>query len=113
MWKAIAAAVGAVSAAVGSTLCCAGPLVAVALGASGAGLAGTFEPLRPYFLGATAVSLGGGFWVLRREERRACQPGRMCATPWVRRTTRVALWAATALALLLATFPTWSAWVFH
>ncbi|HLG06042.1 MAG TPA: mercuric transporter MerT family protein [Gemmatimonadales bacterium] len=51
MGKAVMAAIGAVAAAVGSALCCAGPLAAIALGMSGAGLAATFEPLRPYFAG--------------------------------------------------------------
>ncbi len=113
MWKTIIAAVGAVTAAAVSALCCAGPLLAVALGVSGAGLAGTFEPLRPFFLGATAASLGGGFWLLRREERRACEPGRLCASPRARRLMRVVLWSATTVAGVFATFPVWSGWVFN
>lgn len=113
MWKMMVAALGAVGAAFVSALCCAGPLIAVAVGVSGAGLAGTFEPLRPYFLGATAASLGGGFWLLHREERKACEPGRLCATPRARRWMRAALWTATALALVLATFPSWSAWLLN
>ena len=59
--KGILAALGGVGAAFASALCCLGPLLAVTLGVSGAGMASTFEPLRPYFLGATAVLLGGGF----------------------------------------------------
>ena len=72
------AATGAVVAAVVSTLCCAGPLVAVALGLSGAGLAATFEPLRPYFIAGTVLALAFGFVELRREEKRACEPGTLC-----------------------------------
>ena len=111
MWKAIAAALGGLTAAVGSALCCAGPLVAVALGVSGAGLAGTFEPLRPWFLGATGAFLGSGFWLLHKEEQKACEPGRLCASPGARRHMRIALWIATAGAAVLATFPVWSVWV--
>jgi len=96
---------------VGSALCCAGPLVAVVLGLSGAGLSTTFEPLRPYFLGAAALFLGGGFYVLDREERAACEPGRTCAEPRVRRRMKVALWLATAAAVVFALYPVWSAWV--
>jgi mercuric ion transport protein len=113
MWKTIAAALGGVSAAFASALCCAGPLVAVALGVSGAGLAGTFEPLRPYFLGATSAFLGGGFWLVHREERKACEPGQLCASPRARRFTRLALWTATVVALVLATFPAWSGWILN
>src|SRR5216684_250220 len=55
--------------AVVSSLCCAGPLVAVAIGLSGAGLAATFEPLRPYLVAGTVLALGFGFAVLRGEEK--------------------------------------------
>lgn len=110
--KSILAAGASVAAAIGSALCCAGPLVAVFLGLSGAGLATTFEPLRPYFVGGTALSLGLGFVVLHREERSACEPGKLCASPRVRRNMRWALWIATAIAIPLLTFPWWSKFVF-
>ncbi len=109
--KTVLAAGTAVVAAIGSALCCAGPLVAVALGLSGAGLAATFEPLRPYFVAGTALSLLLGFLVLRREERRACVPGTVCASPRARAWMKGALWIATALALPLVTFPWWSNFV--
>ena len=110
--KTTLAASGAIAAAVASTLCCAGPLVAVALGLSGAGLAATFEPLRPYFVAGTVLSLGFGFVVLNREERRACEPGTLCASPIARRRMRWALWIATIVATLLVTFPWWSKFLF-
>lgn len=103
-------AVGAMGAAVGSALCCAGPLVAVTLGVSGAGLSSTFEPLRPYFLATTGLLLLGGFHLLDREEKKACDPGKPCADPRVRKRTRTILWTATVVAAVAATYPTWSAW---
>ena len=109
--KAVLAAAGSVAAAVGSALCCAGPLVAVALGVSGAGLATTFEPLRPYFVAGTLAALGSGFVVLRREERKACEPGKLCASPVARRRMKRALWIATVLAISLVAFPWWSKFV--
>ena len=105
------AVAGGVTAAVASTLCCAGPLVAVALGLSGAGLAATFEPLRPYFVGGTVLALSFGFVVLRREEQRACEPGTLCASPIVRRRMKRALWIAAIVAITLITFPWWSKFV--
>ncbi len=106
--KTVLAASGGITAAVASALCCAGPLAAVALGLSGAGLAATFEPLRPYFVGGTALSLGLGFVALHREERRACEPGRLCASPEVRRRMKRWLWIATAITIPVVTFPWWS-----
>jgi|SRR5713101_2140934 len=106
--KAVLAATSGVVAAVVTTLCCAGPLVAVAIGLSGAGLAATFEPLRPYFVAGTVLALGFGFVVLRREERRACEAGTLCASPVVRRRMKWALWTATIIAIPLLTFPWWS-----
>ena len=109
--KTVLAATGGVAAAVASTLCCAGPLVAVALGLSGAGLAATFEPLRPYFVAGTALSLAAGFVVLRREEKLACEPGTLCASPVARRRIKWALWIATIISIPLLTFPSWSKFV--
>lgn len=106
--KTLLAAAGGVAAAIGSAVCCAGPLVAVFLGLSGAGLAATFEPLRPYFVGAATLSLVLGFVAVRREDRKACQPGQLCASPTVRRRMKRLLWIAAAIAIPLVTFPWWS-----
>ncbi len=109
--KTLLAAGGGVAAAVGSALCCAGPLVAAFLGLSGAGLAATFEPLRPYFVAATTLFLLLGFVAVRSEERKACQPGQLCASPTVRRRIKRLLWIATAIAVPLVTFPWWSKFI--
>lgn len=111
MGKTLLAAVGAMAAAVGSALCCVGPLVAVTVGLSGAGLATTFEPLRPYFLGGTLLFLGLAHYGVHREERRACEPGKVCAEPRVRRRMKWILWVTTAVVVVFGTFPYWSAWV--
>jgi len=109
--KTVLASAGGLAAAIGSALCCAGPLVAVALGLSGAGMAATFEPLRPYFVAGTVLALGFGFVVLRREDRKACEPDTLCASPITRRRMKWALWIATVVAVPLITFPWWSKFV--
>ncbi|MDA0329458.1 MAG: mercuric transporter MerT family protein [Gemmatimonadetes bacterium] len=103
--------VGGVSAAAGSALCCGGPVVAASLGVSSAGLS-AFEPLRPYFLIVTAAFLVFGSWQLDREEKAACEVGRSCADPAVRKRMKVTLWVATAVAVTFATFPSWQTLVF-
>jgi hypothetical protein len=74
-------------------------------------VAATFVPLRPYFLGGTALFLGLGFFLLHRENKKACEPGKPCAEPGVRRRMKLLLWTATGLAVVFATYPTWSGWV--
>lgn len=111
MVKTVLSALGAVGAAIGSAACCVGPLVAVGLGFSGAGLAATFEPLRPYFVTGTVMFLGLGFAGVYREDRKSCEPGTLCASPETRRRMKRWLWMATAVAIPFATFPWWSRFV--
>ena len=105
--KTLMAGAGGVAAALACAFCCAGPLLAVSVGLSAAGMVARFDPLRPYFLMATAGFLLLGFWTIDREERKACQPGTPCAEPKVRRRIKIWLWIATAIAVVLAIFPTW------
>jgi mercuric ion transport protein len=99
---------GAVGAAFAASLCCSGPLLYVALGIGGAGLASTFEPFRPWLIGLTAILLGLGFYAVYA-------PGARCATDEsaerMRRRQKAMLWTGTLLALAFATFPTWSVWI--
>lgn len=108
------AGLGGVAAAFLGALCCAGPLIFVTFGV-GAGLASTFEPLRPVFgvlmLGAFAI----GFYTIYGKRpapepvgRDARSPGEACALPRNQRREKVLLWSAAVIALVLWTFPTWS-----
>lgn len=115
---------GAIGAAFLASLCCVGPLLFITLGV-GAGLASTFEPLRPLFTALTALFLGVGFYVVygrgraaRRggaggasPEAEACAPGQACAVPRSRRREKALLWTATALAVVLWSFLYWSEWL--
>lgn len=106
--KSLFSSLGAVGAAFAASLCCSGPLLYVAFGIGGAGLASTFEPFRPYLIGLTAILLGLGFYSVYG-------PGPHCAPDGdaARRIRRrkAMLWAGAILALVFVTFPTWSTWI--
>jgi mercuric ion transport protein len=108
MIKLAAAVGGGLVAALGASLCCIGPLLAVFAGIGGAGLAGRFEPLRPYLLVASGLLFVFAAAALYRPSARgdrgrgpACEPGR-------RGRRRVAFWFAFGIAAILASFPWWS-----
>lgn len=104
----VLSSLGAVGAAIGSALCCVGPLLYVSLGV-GAGLATFFEPLRPWFLGGAAVFLGIGFYgVYGRRKPRCATDGD--AEEKLRRE-KLLLWGGAVLVLLFGTFPAWSTWL--
>lgn len=105
------AVAGGIVAAFGSALCCAGPLIAVALGVSGAGIAATFEPLRPVFLLGAVGLFGYAYQRLRRDAKAACEPGQACENPAVLARRRRLLAAGIVVALVFALYPTWSRWI--
>lgn len=119
MRRSLLTSLGGVTAAFFGSLCCAGPLLFVTLGV-GAGLASTFEPLRPLFGAAMLAFFAFGFhrvYARRRAEARALAPaardhasarGATCELPRRRDRDVLVLWTAAVLALVLWTFPTWS-----
>lgn len=70
--------IGGIAAALASA-CCLVPSILAIVGVSGMGVASTLAPLRPYFLVATAIALGAGFWFAYRPSRAVddcgCQSG--------------------------------------
>jgi len=107
---------GALVAAVLASLCCVGPILFVLFGV-GAGLASTFEPLRPWFTGAAVLFLGAGFWSVygRPSLTREGEDGTAsaaddasCRAPGSRRREKAILWTATGIVAVVWTFPYWS-----
>lgn len=107
------ASLGAVLAALGASLCCVGPLLFVIFGV-GAGLASTFEPLRPIFTVLTLAGLAVGFYTVYGRPPGAQATDACCApgdAPVVRRNRtreKIVLWSATVLAILFWSFTYWS-----
>lgn len=99
---------GAVAGALAASVCCLGPLVLVALGATGAWIGGlsALEPYRPLFIAATVGLLGFAFYrEYRKPKAEACAPGSACAVPAARRGMRVGLWVVAALVVVLLVLP--------
>lgn len=96
-------------AAVLGSLCCIGPLVFVTLGV-GAGLASTFEPLRPVFGGAMVLLLGIGFYTVygKPSAPERCDADGTCAHPRDHRREKLLLWGAVVLSSVLWSFTYWS-----
>ncbi|MBI3767256.1 MAG: cation transporter [Deltaproteobacteria bacterium] len=92
--------------AVLASACCLGPLVLTVFGISAIGASTAFEPLRPVFLGVTALLLGGAFY-LTYVRKPVCAPGSVCATPQSKlaRLNRTLLWVAALVVGAVALFP--------
>ncbi len=96
--------VGSVVAALAASACCLGPVLLSLIGAGTLGAAATkLAAYRPYLVGLTFALLGAAFYASYRPGRVACESGG--CQPSSQRITRVVLWIAAILAVLLAAFP--------
>ncbi|MFQ5478832.1 MAG: mercuric transporter MerT family protein [Candidatus Binatia bacterium] len=97
----------AAAAAVAASACCLGPLVLVALGASGAwiGSLGALEAYRPFFVVLTVGLLGSAFYRAYRPQPEACEQGSACSASSTKKLTRLSLWLVTVLVLGLFISP--------
>lgn len=99
---------GSLLSAITASLCCIGPLVAVALGAGGFAASALFEKWRPVFLGVTFALLALAWYLTYRKPKAACEEGSTCATKPVAKWNKVVLWFATGVVLVTAAFPSLS-----
>jgi mercuric ion transport protein len=92
-------AAGGLLGALAASSCCVLPLVLFSLGVSGAWI-GNFTrlaPYQPYFIAATLVFLGIGYWLVHRGAKRASTDGEACAHSLPNRLVKIALVVATIL----------------
>lgn len=104
--------VGGIVAAIGASLCCAGPLVLLMLGVSGSWISTltAFEPFRPYFIAAVFGLFLWAGWKVHRPVR-LCPEGSVCAVPRSRRRYQAFYWSLLFLAVVLVMSPYWIPWV--
>jgi mercuric ion transport protein len=83
--------------ALAASSCCILPLLLFSLGVSGAWI-GKFTqlaPYQPYFVTATLLFLGVGYWLVYRSRKRACTRSETCARPLSNRIVKGTLVLAT------------------
>ncbi|WGJ16467.1 mercuric transporter MerT family protein [Methylocapsa sp. D3K7] len=75
--------IGGIVGAFASSACCIAPLALFSLGVSGAWIGNltALAPYQPYFIAATLVCLGYGYWLVYRRKNLACADGTACARP--------------------------------
>ncbi len=103
-------AAGSLIGAVLASSCCIVPIVLLSLGISGAWIGNltALAPYKPYFVAATVILLGAGYWQVYVKPRRACATGSYCANPSSGRITKAALWIATVVVVLAITISYWA-----
>ena len=99
---------GSILAAITASICCIGPLVAMALGAGGFAASAVFEKWRSVFLGVTYSLLALAWYLTYRKPKTACEEGSACATKPVSKWNKMVLWIATGFVLIAVAFPSLS-----
>lgn len=92
-------AAGGLLGALAASSCCILPLVLFGLGVSGAWI-GNFTriaPYQPFFIAATLMLLGYGYWLVYRSSTRACSDLEACTRPVSDRIVKTTLILATIL----------------
>ena len=82
--------VGTVLSAVMASACCWLPLLLLAFGVSGAGIAGALDAYRPVFITLTVAFLAAAFYFTYRPRKAAAASEDCCATPGPASTSRAA-----------------------
>jgi mercuric ion transport protein len=99
-------AVGSLIGAIAASSCCILPLVLFSLGVSGAWIGNLTQlaPYQPYFIAATVLLLGCGYWLVYRSSKLACADGAACARPLPSRLVKAGLILATILVVAVLGF---------
>jgi mercuric ion transport protein len=99
-------AAGGILGALAASSCCILPLMLFSLGVSGAWI-GNFTrlaPYQPWFIAATLVALGTGYWLVYRSSKLACADGSACERPLRNRLVKAGLILATILVVVALGF---------
>lgn len=100
--------IGGISAAIGASLCCLGPLVLLSLGVSGAWISNLvqLETYRPLFISLVVIFFAISGWQLFKPNK-TCNTEQLCATASVQRQRVILFWFSLIVAKLLITSVYW------
>lgn len=100
--------IGGIAVAIGTAVCCVGPLVLLSLGISGAwiGSLTLLAPYRPILIVIVLALFGWAGWQVYRPVER-CEPGTACAVPQVRRNRQIIFWTSALIASVFVTSVWW------
>ncbi len=104
-------ATGAVLTAIGASACCVIPFALISAGAGGAWLGNLviFAPFKSYFIAASLLMLGAGFWLVYRKPKSPPRAGAVPGTSMASvRIIHAALWTAATLVAAAMFFPYWA-----
>lgn len=91
--------------ALAASSCCVGPVILAAFGLGGAGLLARLGAYRLPMLVVTAVCLGAGFYFTYRKRKSAEGDACGCERPKAGRLSKVLLWVASVVTLVVAAAP--------
>lgn len=100
--------VGSVVTAVVASICCIGPALLALAGAGTAGIFGTLDVYRPYFIGLAAVLLAAAFYFTYRKREVVCEDGscrKIAAGKW----DKISVWFAAVVTVAVIAIPSISA----
>jgi mercuric ion transport protein len=97
-----------------ASACCIGPLALVSAGLGGlaAGIAATFEPLRPVFIAVAFAALAFAGWKIYRQPVVSCDPAIACAQPQTDRIYKRKFWVVAAIVVALIASPYYIAYFY-
>ena len=107
------AKIGTLVSAIMASSCCWLPLVLLAVGVSGAGIASTLEAYRPYFMVVTFGFLGAAFYFTYWPKKAATAGGNDCCAPATKgrfnmmTLNKAMLWIVTVMAVAFLFFPSY------
>lgn len=100
--------IGGLLAGIATSLCCAGPLVLLSLGFSGAWISNlaALKPYRPVFIVLALAALVVSYSLIyNRAPDQMCGKGKVCAEPPVKRTYEGIFWGVAVVVLMSIASP--------